>query len=96
MKKFLLLSPLQPSMFNLGDDDITGMVEGLATAGLEVSVVNTDSEIFFYATTNDLDRLNHFCTFFNLGGVAVEVAGVYDQAIQTELVPAGSLVEFSA
>jgi len=85
VNKFVLLLPLQPSMFNIEKDDIGEMISGLKDVGLDVILVDGGKEMSFFASSTDKALLEQLCTVYDLGGVLVESVAVYDQVVQTEV-----------
>ena len=84
--QFILLNPLRPSYFGYNDGEVTRMVNELEACGIKTLMVDTGQELFLYAQSQYLKRLEDLCTSYDLGGIVVESTAVYDQAIIAELV----------
>jgi len=82
---FLLLNPLRPSMFGYDDGEVTRMVNELEFCGVGTLIADTGSEIFLYAKAPRMSTLEDLCTAYDLGGIVVQCAAVYDQIVRTEL-----------
>jgi hypothetical protein len=85
---FLLLNPLRPSMFGYDDGEVTRMVKELEFCGVGALMVDTGAEIYLYARAPRMSILEDLCTAYELGGIVVQAAAIYDQVVRTELIPA--------
>ena len=85
---FILLSPLQPSIFGYTDDEVSRMISELGFLGIRVMLVDTEREMFFYARASRKELLEDLCTAYDIGGILVEAAAVYDQVSIKEVVGA--------
>ena len=84
-KDFILLSPLQPSIFGYEDHEVSRMITELNDVGIQVMLVDTGPEMMFYARAHDKTLLEALCTSYDIGGILVEAAAVYDQLEIPEL-----------
>jgi hypothetical protein len=82
---FLLLNPLRPSYFGYDDGEVTRMVNELEFCGVGSLMVDTGQEIFLYAYASRMSTLEDLCSAYDLGGIVVQCAAVYDQIVRTEL-----------
>lgn len=78
-KDFILLSPLQPSIFGYRDHEVSRMITELNDVGILVMLVDTGPEMLFYARASKKSTLEALCTSYDIGGILVEAAAVYDQ-----------------
>lgn len=85
-KDFILLSPLQPSIFGYQDHEVSRMITELSDVGIQVMLVDTGPEMLFYARAHDKTLLEALCTSYDIGGIAVEAVAVYDQVEILEVV----------
>ena len=84
-KDFILLSPLQPSIFGYADHEVSRMITELQDVGIQVMLVDTGPEMIFYARAPEKSLLEALCTSYDIGGILVEAAAVYDQVEIREL-----------
>jgi hypothetical protein len=84
--KFLLLTPLTPSLFDDDDENTTRMVLEMEERGIKIMVADTGRELLFYGYAAKKEILDDLCTEFNISGLCVEYTAVYDQMISLELV----------
>jgi len=85
-KDFILLSPLQPSIFGYQDHEVSRMITELQDVGIQVMLVDTGPEMVFYARAHDKTLLESLCTSYDIGGILVEAAAVYDQVEIKEVI----------
>ena len=85
-KDFILLSPLYPSIFGYEDHEVSRMITELQDVGIQVMLVDTGPEMMFYARASEKSTLESLCTTYDIGGILVEAAAVYDQVVLTEVV----------
>lgn len=85
-KDFILLSPLQPSLFGYQDHEVSRMITELNDVGILVMLVDTGPEMMFYARAPEKSLLEALCTSYDIGGILVEAAAVYDQVEIKEVV----------
>ena len=83
---FILLSPLQPSIFGYQDHEVSRMIAELQDVGIQVMLVDTGPEMIFYARAHNKTLLESLCTSYDIGGILVEAAAVYDQVEIKEVV----------
>ena len=62
------------------------MITELSDVGIQVMLVDTGPEMVFYARAPEKSLLESLCTSYDIGGILVEAAAVYDQVILTEIV----------
>lgn len=85
-KDFILLSPLQPSIFGYADHEVSRMITELSDVGIQTMLVDTGPEMIFYARCSEKSTLEALCTSYDIGGILVEASAIYDQVISTEVV----------
>jgi hypothetical protein len=61
------------------------MVNELELVGIKTLMVDSGEEIFLYAQSPLLKRIEDLCTTYDIAGVVVQSVAVYDQAIIPEL-----------
>lgn len=81
---FLLLNPLRPSLFGYDDGEVTRMVSELELCGVGTLMVDTGTELYLYAYASRMSTLEDLCTAYDLGGIVLQCAAVYDQIVRTE------------
>jgi hypothetical protein len=90
---FILLNPLRPSYFGYNDTEVTRMISELEYCGIGCLMViagqsrsDTGEEILLYPYASRMSTLEDLCTMYDLEGIVVQCAAVYDQVVRTELV----------
>ena len=67
---FILLSPMQPSIFGYQDHEVSRMITELQDVGIQVMLVDTGPEMIFYARAHDKTLLESLCTSYDIGGIS--------------------------
>lgn len=80
MSKFLLLTPLIPSMF--GMKTYNELTESLEEFGLStLHSVDPLGNIVYFAVSNTKDAMTNMTEQVELPGIVIEYTAVYDQAV---------------
>jgi hypothetical protein len=83
---YILLSPLSAELFGYRQGMESRMCTELQALGIGVMLVDTGKELLLYARARSKETLEQLCTAYDIGGVMVEAAAIYDQMIVSEAV----------